>query len=214
MRTKQFAITMNAFKVKLSHPASNTVVIFDAAPELQESGAVVYRTVDPLHSPGGIQVYSNTSSRTFSLGGVKLFSRNPTEATVNYSKLMMLKSWRYPTFGATKEDGGIYGTQQLGQPPAVLELSAYAAPSSDGTRANGLIHRVPVVITNLSINYPTDCDYIPTVLLDDPQYSHIPSGIPMPTVMPLEVTLMEDHSPNQYAKFSLTDFKRGAMVGF
>lgn len=206
---------MDAYKVKLIHPGSSTAVVFDAAPDITESGNVTYRSVDPLHSPGGIQVYTNTTSRTFSLAGVKLFSRNQVEATYNYNRMMMLKGWRYPNFGATPAQDDLFGSQPLGQPPAVLEFSAYAAPSSNGAMANGLIHRVPVVITALTITYPTDCDYIPTVQIEnDLTVAHIPSGIPFPTVMSIEISLLEDHSPSQYAKFNLSDFKRGKMVGF
>lgn len=206
---------MDAYKVKLIHPGSSTAVIFDAAPDITESGTVVYRTIDPLHSPGGIQVYTNTASRTFSLGGLKLFSRNQTEATYNYNRLQLLKGWRYPNFGATPAQDELYGQQQLGQPPAVLEFSAYSAPTATGTMANGLIYRVPVVISSLSITYPTDCDYIPTVQIEnDLTVAHIPTGIPFPTIMSIEISLTEDHSPSQYSKFSLSDFKRGKMVGF
>lgn len=209
------AAIMDAYKVKLVHPGSNVPVIFDAAPDISESGSVTYRTIDPLHSPGGIQVYTNTGSRTFSLSGIKLFSRNQVEATYNYNRLLMLKAWRYPNFGKTPAQDELYGQQQLGQPPAVLEFSAYAHPVSNGTMANGLIHRVPVVITSLNISYPTDCDYIPTVAVEnDLSVAHIPTGIPFPTIMPIEITLMEDHSPSQYSNFSLSDFKRGKMVGF
>lgn len=206
---------MEAYKVKLHHAPSNTTVVFDAAPEISESGNVVYRSIDPVHAPGGINVYTNTASRTFNLGGIKLFSRTQSEATRNYNRLQMLRSWRYPTFGATLESDALYGTQQLGLPPAVLELSAYAMPSSSGSaQANGLIHRVPVVISSLNISYPTDCDYIPTVALNEDLYRHIPTGIPFPVIMPIDISLMESHTPKQYNTFSLTDFKRGTMVGF
>lgn len=206
---------MQAYKVKLYHPASNTSVIFDAAPDISESGAVVYRSVEPIHAPGGINVYTNTASRTFTLSNIKLFSRTQSEATRNYNRFQMLRSWRYPSFGATPEHDEVYGWQRLGAPPATLELSAYSQPSANGvSQANGLIYRIPVVIASINLNYPTDCDYIPTVQLDDLDLRHIPTGIPFPTIMPLDMTLTESHTPNQYAKFSLTDFKRGTMVGF
>lgn len=206
---------MQAYKVKLHHAPSKTTVVFDAAPDISENGAVAYRSIDPVHAPGGINVYSNTASRTFSLSGIKLFSRTQVEATRNYNRLQMLRSWRYPTFGATRENDDLYGVQQLGLPPAVLELSAYAMPTTNGaSQSNGLIHRVPVVITSLNISYPTDCDYIPTVHLDEDVLRHIPTGIPFPVIMPIDIGLTESHTPKQYATFSLTDFKRGIMVGF
>lgn len=204
---------MEAFKVKLHHVASNTTVIFDASPDITETGAVSYRTIEPIHSPGGISVFTHTSSRTFTISGIKLFSRTQSEATRNFHKFQTIRSWRYPTFG--KVDPSQPG-QQLGQPPAVLELSAYSLPSSTGSisSANGLLYRIPVVITNLTLNYPTDCDYIPTVHLPEPGLDHIPTGIPFPTLMPIDISLMETHTPKQYEQFSLSDLRHGRMVGF
>lgn len=206
---------MQAYKVKLVHRVSNTTVEFEAAPEISESGTVNYRSVDPVHGPGGITVYTNTASRTFNLGGVKLFCRTQAEATRNFNKLQIIKSWRYPTFGATLEDDALFGRQTLGTPPAVLELSAYCIPNGQsGSGANGLIHRVPVVITSLNITYPTDTDYIPTGEVEEAALRHIPAGIPVPIVQTIDIALLESHTPNQYASFSLTDLKRGKMIGF
>lgn len=102
------------------------------------------------------------------------------------------------------------GVELRGQPPAVLLLSAYSRRSSAGSLPNGRnsqaehINRVPVVIQNLSIPFPSDVDYIPT---ED-------SNVPMPTIMTLDMTLMETHSPSEYESFSLSAFKNGNLAGF
>lgn len=195
-------------------------VVFDAAPDISESGSVQYKSIDPIHSPGGILVYNTTSSRTFQLSNIKLFSRTREEATRNYHRLQILKTWRYSSFGLEADDE-IYGQLPLGAPPPVLEFSAYARPQSgnESGKAQGLIHRVPVVITQLSIDYPTDCDYIPTIdgqngITGAPELAHIPGGIPMPTILPISIQLTETHSPTQYSQFSLTNYRRGILEGF
>lgn len=194
-------------------------VVFDASPDLSENGSATYKVIEPVHSPGGILVFTNTSARTFQLSNIKLFSRTSEEATRNYHKLQILRSWRFPSFGLSAQDE-LYGDVQLGSPPAVLELSAYARPNgnNESGRATGLLHRIPVVITQLGIDYPSDVDYIPTLdgksIQGTTEFAHIPNGIPMPTVLPISIQLMEAHSPSQYSNFSLADFRRGRLEGF
>lgn len=104
----------------------------------------------------------------------------------------------------------LYGRELLGSPPEFVELSAYSAVPSlatgqSGGRAARLEHirRVPCVIQQVSIPYPSDVDYIPSL-----------SGVPMPTIMTIDMTLMETHSPQEYENFSLDDFRNGRLRGF
>lgn len=98
--------------------------------------------------------------------------------------------------GASGSSGS--GGSNLGAPPAVLYLSAY---SNGGQYTN--INKIPVVMTNLSIQYPTDVDYIPSS-----------TGEPFPTIMSISMSLTESHSPVEYEGFSLADFKAGKLTGF
>ena len=217
---------MEAFKVRLKQAKgassgvdastlSDLQVVFDSTPEISENGTVTYKNIDPVHSPGSILVFSSTSARTFQLTGIKLFSRNGEEATRNFDRVQKLRAWRYPVFGKDAVDP-IYGTPLLGAPPAVLMFSAYGRQggNSESGMANALINRVPVVITSLGIDYPADVDYLPTIKLADPTLAHIPSGIPVPTIWTVSITLMECHSPTQYQQFSITDFRKGILDGF
>ena len=112
-----------------------------------------------------------------------------------------------------QQDGGV---ELLGAPPMVLYLYAYSSSIND-TRTPDLfprvnINRVPVVITNLSIDYPNDVDYLPAS-------SSGVDGIgqnteSFPTRMDVSVDCVETHSPREYEKFSLQDFHDGKLVSF
>ena len=97
----------------------------------------------------------------------------------------------------------VSGTELRGAPPAVLLLSAYSKGANYGSKAQH-ISRVPVVLTNLSIPYPSDVDYIPTEV----------DNIPMPTILTIDLMLTETHAPMEYERFSLDSFKRGTLGGF
>lgn len=213
-------------------------VIFKASPTLQESRRVEYVPVSPVHMPGSIQIYKNTSARDFQISAL-LISRTQDEALQNMKQLQLLRAWCTPYFGssstltdsqrgarreltANNVDPSTYtqaqissrGSELLGAPPDVLYLYGYAAnnqrpdvsTSGSATRAQAVnIHKVPVVITSLDFTYPNDVDYIPT--------SDIITS-PFPTKMTVNIALAETHSPAEYEKFNLADFKQGRLVNF
>ncbi len=225
------------FRVTLSNSMRRSErIAFEATPDLNETRNVNYKTIDPVHAPGQIYAYANTSSRSFNLSAVKLISRTPEEAARNLTKMWLLRSWTMPRFGKgtlseqqqmlrdqgqfavedidgdpnTGSGANIAGSELRGQPPTVLYLSAY---SREGFRSfqvggknggPGHINHVPVVITNMSFQYPSDIDYIPAE----------GSNIPMPTILPIDMTLMETHSANEYESFSLDNFRTGRLAGF
>ena len=107
-----------------------------------------------------------------------------------------------------------FGTELLGAPPAVLYLSAYSktigstskdsqSGSTNVWKIAQHINRVPVVIQQLTIPYPNDVDYITTS-----------KGVPMPSIMNIDVALLETHSPNSYEGFNFDSFKQGRLQGF
>ena len=227
------------FRISLTNSVNlNERVLFEATPELVETRNVNYKTTDPIHAPGQIFSYTNTASRTFNISSVKLVSRTREEAERNLTYLWYFRAWTMPEFGrggrltdsqrqarqnlqsqyrnadvydtedqrrllaeAVSRNGARFGTSLRGSPPTVLLLNAYSPTGFDRKKAH--IHRVPVIIQNVSIPYPADTDYFPSL-----------SGIPMPTIMTLDMTLAETHSPSEYSNFHLTDFKQGILRGF
>lgn len=97
------------------------------------------------------------------------------------------------------------GKQFLGAPPEVLYLTAYSDPVLKGGQLDRStnIFKIPVVITNLSINYPNDVDYIPTI-----------DGEPFPIIMSISLALVETHSPREFENFDIFKYRDGKLPGF
>lgn len=215
----------------------NATVTFDVTPELVENRNINYKSYDPVHAPGQIYVYQNTQARTFQLSNIRFVSRTSKEASVNLAKLWILRSWTMPNFGSNdfsttrdtrnveleKGTQGVVDVRELirnmsgtdaaspsflGAPPQVLFLSAFSrfgATGEGGAGSVGHLRNIPVVITQFSIPYPTDVDYIPTA--DS-------SPTPMPTILTVDIQLVETHSPNEYEQFSLEQFRTADLTGF
>lgn len=214
----------------------NKPLIFKVTPDFTENRQVNYKTMDPVHMPGNIHVYGNTSSRTFQISNARLFSSTPQEASENMEFVHRLRGWTMPFFGrsntqsfATNSEGntadfvnlssskfdddfinrppgGASAPEVLGLPPEVLLLTGYA-PQADFAIESGRvptnIFKVPVVISNLVIPYPSDIDYIPTM-----------DGQPFPRIITIDLQLTETHSPREYERFSLSEYRNGVLHGF
>lgn len=220
----------NAHKVRLSPIKNNSTngVVFDVSPDVNETRNVNYKQINPIHMPGSIFVYEGTSSRVFSLDNIKLIARTEAEADKSLDIIQKLRAWTMPRFGvnsSTLEDSEVknrkrrangediftgenfgeditFGSEQLGAPPPVLYLSAYEN-TEKGNRKRSHLRNIPVVITQLSIPYPSDVDYIQTE-----------DGVPVPALISLNIIVNETHSPKEYNEFSLDNFKNGLLEGF
>jgi hypothetical protein len=218
-------------------PSDIPQVIFEVTPTISESGSVEYTSVQPIHMPGGISVYKFTSSRSFEISA-HFVSRNTADALQNMQYLQILRSWRNPFFGnsttqfkasnsappsttdsqmknATNriQNGNASnnrGVNLLGAPPEILYLYGYSSSTNDSRQsAPGVnLNRIPVVLTNLSIQYPEDVDYIPV------QISPTANTEPWPVKMDVTISLLETHSPTEYEQFSLEAFKAGKLKHF
>lgn len=172
--------------------ATNLVVVFEVLPEIVETHAAEYEALAPAQSPGAFQKYKGTSTTQWQMTAM-FISRTSEEATRNMYDLQTLRGWMKPFFG--KKTGESY-SKKIGAPPPVLMLS--------GLRT--LIGPVPVVITNLTVTWPRDVDYIAT-LEKGPDGNYIP----FPAVVSVPIQLVESYSVEQFNKFSLADYRVGRL---
>lgn len=177
---------------------SQRTVEFDVMPEVQEMHSTEYEPVSTPHMPTEFQKYRGTKATTWQINGT-FICRTRAEAYRNYVYLNNLRSWTKPYFGEKQrlqfDGGGERG--KLGAPPPVLKFSGW----------RGLAGEVPVVINQLSWNFPKDCDWIPCGVFDSEG-----KEVPFPTVMTVNVSMVESFSPDQVNGFDLVAFRNGRMV--
>lgn len=176
--------------VELKSIISGDVVYFNVTPTISEERGAMYDDVTPAHHPGSMLKYNHTAARGWSIGSIKLISRNIAEATENQRIINILRSWLMPYYG--------YGTEaenrnMLGAPPDLLELNAYGSKN---------IGNISVVLTQLNIDWPNDVDYL-----------HTADGQAFPVIMNVSISLKEAWSPREYSGFSLGAYKKGDMKG-
>lgn len=184
---------MSKHEVTLTDADGNKVV-FIVMPEITEGRNVSYEAVAPTQAPGAFQKYKGTDSVQWTVSA-RLISRTTPEATQRHHDLNILRSWTEPYFGANTEKA--FPTK-LGAPPPVLQFAGF----------RGLVGKVPVVLTSLNWQWPSDVDYIPTNLKGADGFP-----VPFPAVMTVSLTLVESFSPMQLNRFSLLDYRNGDIEG-
>ena len=166
-------------------------VVFQASPTVNESRVAEY--VDQgLPGPVGIVVYTITQNRRFNISG-KLISTTVEMASTNFRYANLLRSWQIPFSdkeGSTNATGQTDGSSYSGRPP-VLRLNGYQQQ----------FFNIPVVLSELSISYPDDVDYISTI---DPDTE---AAAMVPIIQSFEINLIEAHS--RYNKKLGDDAKKG-----
>jgi hypothetical protein len=232
----------NPYKVRLvSAGQGRQTVSFDASPTVSENRNVNYASLDPLHAPGQIQVYKNTSSRNFQVSDIRILSRTVEEADRNLKKLWILRSWCMPRFGNSstldeaqrfsreaRQDGfefskfdkpsdeaAYFGTELLGAPPPILYLSAYSRNVGKVTSHNKQGNTTNVWRQVQHINsVPVVIQQLTIPYPNDVDYITASNGTPMPIIMNIDIALMETHSPNAYEAFNLDAYRQGILQGF
>jgi hypothetical protein len=176
-------------------PLNERVVEFDVTPEVTETRGIDYEALSISQMPGEFQKYKGTKSTQWQISAT-FTCRTRDEAHRNLRYLNTLRGWSMPYFGE-KQRIQFAASGKLGAPPPVLQFSGW----------RGLVGTVPVVITSLSWVWPKDVDWIPTNEVDK-------NGqlVPFPTVMQVNIVMVESFSAQQFNGFDLVAFRLGHMV--
>lgn len=221
-------------------PGDIKKVVFKVTPTITETGSVEYSSVQPIHMPGGIQVYKTTPSRSFEISA-HLISRNTADALENLQYLQTLRSWRYPFFGQSSTNfasnnknskltmefvpqtetekyqvkqnqikNDKSGINLLGAPPEVLYLYAYSTNLNDSRKDAVGVNINRVPVVITNLNFS---------YAEDVDYIPIqlkPNGTtePFPVKMDVSISLLETHSPVEFEQFSLESYKKGTLKNF
>ena len=175
-------------------PLTQSTVEFDVMPDVSENRQAEYEALAIPQLPGEFQKYRGTKSTVWTVSGV-FTARTRTEALRNYVFLNTLRGWTVGYFG-DKQKTQFPG--KLGAPPPVLLFSGW----------RGLVGVVPVVLSSVQWNWPMDCDWIPTGIKNSTGQE-----VPFPTVLKVNINLIESFSAEQFNGFDLVAFRNGRMLG-
>ena len=165
-------------------------VEFNLSPEISESKLVIYAEINDIRQAASILIYGGSPSRKWNITA-KFLSRTPEEANSTWKSIQLLRSWTNP------DTNYKYGIDTA--TPHVLRLYGY------GRTWQG----IPVVITSLSTDYPTDMDYIPAATtVDGVTYEY---GTLVPVIQTVTIQLTEARTPIELEKFNLEKFKLGVL---
>lgn len=157
-------------------------VEFNLSPEISESKQVIYAEIGDIRQAASILIYGGSPSRKWSVTA-KFLSRTTKEADETWKSVQLMRSWANPD---TNYKFGIdSGT------PHVLRLYGY------GRTWQG----IPVVLSSINVEYPSDIDYIPTAY-----------GTNVPVIQSISFQLTEARTPDDLLKkFDLEKFKLGVL---
>lgn len=158
-------------------------VQFELSPEISESKQANYAQIDEIRQAASILIYSGSPSRNWSVSA-KFLSRTVDEATTTWKNIQLLKAWHNP-------DTNYYNGYDSGT-PYILRMYGY------GETWQG----IPVVLKSLTVEYPTDVDYIPNI-----------NGTNVPVIQSVNFSLTEARTPAELTRgdFDLEKFKLGVL---
>lgn len=171
-------------------------VEFDLTPDISESSSAQYADIGDIRGPASVLWYQGSPSRTFSIAA-KFVARDESEALRAARYIHVLKSWRMPE---DTSGGGVGLT-----PPTLLYLEGY----------KGMFKNIPVVLTDLSIEFSSEHDYVTA------------SGgeFVVPILTSVSITLKEAHSlegaglggdgsQDGLDGFNILDYRLGKLKGW
>lgn len=175
-------------------------ITFELSPDISESKQVIYAEIGDVREAASMMVYGGSPSRKWSINA-KFLSRSPEEADQTWRYVQLLRSWTLP------DKNYKYGLDR--SIPRVVRLHGY------GRTWQG----IPVVLTGLNIDYPSDVDYIPATgnvtaspteeNVDTTPYEH--SSL-VPVIQSVSFQLTEIRTPKELFKdYNLEKFKLGVL---
>ena len=162
-------------------------LVFPYTPTFSMSHQVNYDSTDISHSNLSIQNYKNTPVSSISIDA------EFTADTEENAKYMLASIWFLRS--CTKMDFG-EKAKNPGLPPPILYLNGFG----------NFINNIPVVLTNFSINFPKDKQYISIIVNEHEQW--------LPTILHMNITLQIQPNIEKYKdQFSLDEYKKGILGG-
>lgn len=179
---------------------------FPYTPTIIMSHQASYNALQPVHSNYPFFAYENSSVDAMTLTG-QFYAQNALEGAYWLGALHYLRSVTKMFYGASSNQGA---------PPPVVKLNGYG---------DYVFKNVPVIITNFTIDMPTEVDYIAVNLATlEQNLKQLPQEVKtnpteqgqiayVPVESQVTVTIQPIYSRSEVEKFSLDKFVKGNYIG-
>ena len=162
-------------------------LIFPFTPTVLVSNSANYSQVQPIHTNFPYNSYENSQVDAFTITG-EFVNESTEDAKYFIAALHFLRSATKMFYGGDDATTGL--------PPVVCRLSGYG---------QYVLNDIPVVITNFTTDLPNDVDYIKCNVAGKDNF--------VPSMATITITATPQYARRSQARFSLTEFAKGAFVG-
>lgn len=161
-------------------------MVFPFNPVILLGHSANYANVTPIHNNYPYHAYQNSQIDNITITG-EFFNENEADAVYWAACVHFLRTMTKMFYGS--------GTN-VGLPPLISHLNGYG---------KYVLNDIPVLITNFTVDMPSDVDYIPCKVLNDMNY--------VPTQSQISVTCVPNYSRRAVSRFNLKEFANGTYVG-
>lgn len=181
-------------------------IIWPYTPVINYNPSSEYAKYDPVHTNTDYMVFSRNPAQQIQVSG-NFTSQNAQQAAYGLACLHFLKTFSKMRFGDSED---------VGSPPPMLIFDAYGYY---------MFNKVPVILTNFSMTYDQNVDYVPIDTREFSDQENILSTVNtvigkhtsdvcwMPTNYQLSVSLNVQILPETWRKeFSLDKFRKGELL--
>lgn len=161
-------------------------MIFPFNPVIYFQQSANYTQIQPTHSNYPFHAYQNSIVNDITITG-EFFVEDKADAAYWIGCVHFLRSMTKMFYG----NGDL-----VGNPPLMTRLNGYG---------KHVLNNIPCVISNFTVDLPSDIDYISVTVDGTPNY--------VPTQSTITVTVSPNYARSSVSRFSLKDFANGSFVG-
>lgn len=161
-------------------------MVFPFNPVIFFQQSANYSTIQPTHTNYAFHAYQGSTVNDITITG-EFVVENATDAEYWIAAVHFLRTMTKSFYGRSSN---------LGNPPLMSRLNGYG---------KHVLNDVPVLITNFTVDLPSDVDYIPCNVSGEKNY--------VPTQSTITVTVSPNYARASHSRFSLEDFANGSFVG-
>ena len=161
-------------------------MIFPFNPVIYFQQSANYSQIQPTHTNYAFHAYQSSMVNDITITG-EFYVEDEADAAYWVGCIHFLRTMTKMFYG----NGDL-----VGNPPLMTRLNGYG---------KHVLNNIPCVISNFTVDLPSDIDYISVIIEGTPNY--------VPTQSTVTVTVSPNYARSAVSRFSLREFANGSFVG-